>query len=425
MGFLKPEVGKARKPKFDLHLKIYDLNNVPLVSGQAFVKWHLSHSMTAEHRGRTQKCPIANHRVEWGFVTAVPSIRISIDRNNNLTECPMEFEVIQEFGLTEKVTLGIVRLNLSEYVEESEAFVKDVASPGRMRSNSMGVSPTRGGTSRPRRDSDVAEDGIVRRYLMQDSKVNSTLKISILMIQVDGERSYVAPPLKTAPVFGGIGGIMSEAIEDDAGPIAAAVPNLSKPRDAAELQDLYRSVLAASWSRQPNEHSAEEVIEDIFNGGNGWKTKPHNASPVTDGEDDDDDMGPRDTIRARDTRRITHNLLHPHHHHHHHSNRTASPSHNHQNNGPAGSSHRRTPSNSSDKSFSTVTVTPSNRRKGVRIHEHHLDHARSMASMTSTMTLDSDPMREVSYKGTREVREDDMRNDLIAWRLPGDGNQVM
>jgi hypothetical protein len=173
--------------------------------------------MTAEHRGRTQKCPIANHRVEWGFVTAIPSIRISIDRNNNLTECPMEFEVIQEFGLTEKVTLGIVRLNLSEYVEESEAFVKDVASPGRMRSNSMGVSPTRGGTSRPRRDSDVVEDGIVRRYLMQDSKVNSTLKISILMIQVDGERSYVAPPLKTAPVFGGIGGIMSEAIEDDAG----------------------------------------------------------------------------------------------------------------------------------------------------------------------------------------------------------------
>ncbi|KAJ4263950.1 hypothetical protein NW762_005988 [Fusarium torreyae] len=422
MDFLKSEVGKARKPKFDLHLKIYDLNNVPLVSGQSFVKWHLSHSMTAEHRGRTQKCPIANHRVDYGFVTAVPSIRISIDRNNNLTECPVEFEVVQEFGLTEKVTLGFVRLNLSEYVEESEAFAKDVASPGRIRSGSIGVSPTRG-TSRPRRDSDVVEDGIVRRYLMQDSKVNSTLKISILMIQVDGERSYIAPPLKTAPVFGGIGGIMSEAIEDDSGPIAAAVPNLSKPRDAAELQDLYRSVLAASWCRQPNEHSAEEVIEDIFSGGNGWKTKPHNASPVTDGDDDDEDVGHRDTIRARDVRRITHNLLHPHHHTH--SNRTASPTHTQQNNGPTGSSHRRTPSNSSDKSFSTVTVTPSNRRKGVRIHEHHLDHARSMVSMASTMSLDSDAIREVGYKGTREVREDDMRNDLVAWRLPGDGNQVM
>ncbi|KAM0233604.1 hypothetical protein ACHAP5_010335 [Fusarium lateritium] len=421
MGFLKPEVGKARKPKFDLHLKIYDLNNVPLVSGQSFVKWHLSHSMTAEHRGRTQKCPIANHRVDYGFVTTVPGIRISIDRNNHLTEYPMEFEVIQEFGMTDKVTLGVVRLSLSEYVEESEAFVKDVGSPGRIRSNSVGVGPNGGAMSRPRRDSDVVEDGIVRRYLMQESKVNSTLKISILMIQVDGERSYIAPALKTAPVFGGIGGIMSEAIEDEVGPIAAAVPNLSKPRDAAELQDLYRSVLAASWCRQPNEHSAEEVIEDIFNGGNGWKTKPHNASPVSEAEDDDDDLSPRNTIRTRDVRRITHNLLHPHHYQGRRS-RTASPSRTQHNNGTNGSSHRRTPSNSSDKSFSTVTVTPSNRRKGVRIHEHHLDHARSMASMTSTMTLDSDPMREVSYKGAREVREDDMRSDLVAWRLPEEGN---
>lgn len=173
--------------------------------------------MTAEHRGRTQKCPIANHRVDYGFVTTVPGIRISIDRNNHLTECPMEFEVIQEFGMTDKVTLGVVRLNLSEYVEESEAFVKDVGSPGRIHSNSVGVGPSGGGMSRPRRDSDVVEDGIVRRYLMQESKVNSTLKISILMIQVDGERSYVAPALKTAPVFGGIGGIMSEAIEDEVG----------------------------------------------------------------------------------------------------------------------------------------------------------------------------------------------------------------
>jgi hypothetical protein len=201
--------------------------------------------------------------------------------------------------------------------------------------------------------------------------------------------------------------------------IAAAVPNLSKPRDAAELQDLYRSVLTASWCRQPEEQSAEEVIDDIFNGGNGWKTKPHNASPVTDGDDDDDDIGHRGTVRTRDVRRITHNLLHPHIHGHNHR----SPSRHRSNNGPNGSSHRRTPSNSSDKSFSTVTVTPSNRRKGVRIHERHLDHARSMASMTSTMTLDSDPMREANYKGAREVKEDDMRNDLVAWRLPGD--QVM
>ncbi|EEU47489.1 uncharacterized protein NECHADRAFT_35440 [Fusarium vanettenii 77-13-4] len=409
MDFLKPQVGKARK--------IYDLNNVPLVSGQSFIKWNLAHSMNAEHRGRTAKCPIANHRVDYSFVTLVPSIRISIDRNNNLAECPIEFEVVQEFGISEKMTLGVVRLNLSEYVEESESFGKDVASPGRMRSGSIGVSPTRSATGRPRRDSDVVEDGIVRRYLMQDSKVNSTLKIGILMVQVDGERSYVAPPLKTAPVFGGIGGIMGESVEDDAGP----VPSISKSRDTAELQDLYRSVLAASWCRQPSELSAEEVIEDIFSGGNGWKTKPQNASPDTDGDDDfDDDLDHRDTLRPRDARRATH--LNVHHHHGTSPTTASSPTHAQPNHGPVGSSHRRSSSNSSDRSFSTVTVTPANRRKGVRIHE--LDHSRSLASMASTMSLSSDVLREVGFKGTREVREDDVRNDLVAWRMPGDP-QVM
>jgi hypothetical protein len=75
----------------------------------------------------------------------------------------------------EKITLGYITLNLAEYVEESED----------------------------------GEEGVTRRYLMQESKINSTLKIGIAMKQVDGERNFVAPPLKTAPVFGGIAGIMA------------------------------------------------------------------------------------------------------------------------------------------------------------------------------------------------------------------------
>ena len=63
------------------------------------------------------------------------------------------------------------------------------------------------------------EEGVTRRYLMQDSKINSTLKVGIAMKQVDGERNFVAPPLKTAPVFGGIAGIMAgeQGEPDDTG----------------------------------------------------------------------------------------------------------------------------------------------------------------------------------------------------------------
>jgi hypothetical protein len=105
-----------------------------------------------------------------------------------LQECNIDFEVIQLYSSGprgEKITLGHISLNLAEYVELS--------------------------------DQD-GEDGITRRYLMQESKINSTLKIGISMKQLDGERNFIAPPLKTALVFGGITGIVDfEQTEDDPG----------------------------------------------------------------------------------------------------------------------------------------------------------------------------------------------------------------
>lgn len=131
-----------------------------------------------------------------------------------LTECPIEFEILQEFAVAEKIVLGNVRVNLSEYVGENEMFAKDPMSPPRKR-NSLSSS---GSGARSSLDTHDPEHGIVRRYLMQDSKVNSTLKIGILMVQVDGERNFTAPPLKTAPVFGGIAGFMApEQGEDETG----------------------------------------------------------------------------------------------------------------------------------------------------------------------------------------------------------------
>ncbi|KAM7209614.1 N-terminal C2 in EEIG1 and EHBP1 proteins domain containing protein [Naviculisporaceae sp. PSN 640] len=320
-------VSKARKPKFDLHLTIYDLNNVPLVSGVSLIKWHLPHSIHGEHRGRTQKCPIANHRVEYNYSKLVP-LRIAIDRNNNLAECWIEFEVLQEFsvgsstngpnGREEKITLGTLRINLAEYVEESEALLRETSinpalhrmsftpnggresgekyGAGHYRrrssmSGSTGLSALEGSPRSSQRsvnDEDRSQsevqEGVIRRYLMEDSKINSTLKIGILMVQVDGERNYVAPPLKTAAVFGGIAGIVAADGLDQTDPHADAagqMPLLShKSRELFELQDAYRRVLTASWTSQPGELPADQCIEDIFAGGDGFRSehKPRNAN---------------------------------------------------------------------------------------------------------------------------------------------------
>ena len=50
-----------------------------------------------------------------------------------------------------------------------------------------------------------------------------------------------------------------------------ATPSLSSgSREAGELQDMYRRTLAAYWAAQPGELKADECIEDIFAGGDGW-----------------------------------------------------------------------------------------------------------------------------------------------------------
>ncbi|KAH6651883.1 N-terminal C2 in EEIG1 and EHBP1 proteins-domain-containing protein [Truncatella angustata] len=454
-------INKARKPKFDLHLTIYDLNNVPLVSGTSQIKWHLPHSMHGEHRGRTDKCPIdsINHRVTYDYSKIVP-VRISIDKNNSLTDCPIEFEVVQEFsssgGRDEKINMGVVRLNLSEYVEESENFPrkslgsrmggsleharKDILGPalqGKRRLSSASASGTLnsaalGVENGIAEEQEAADEGIIRRYLMQESKINSTLKLGILMIQIDGDRNYVAPALKTAPMFGGIAGIMAEGVEpvDDAAGSGAApnVTSQNKSREASELQDMYRRALAASWSCQAGELPADECIEDIFSGGDGWKD-PNNSRRKKKNNDNDrhqsrgrraEDLGSTTssgseeahggTLKPSDVHRMRDKLF-----------------------------HRRQHSASSERSLATVKEGrghSSSRQRPQRQHtrddpfadESSRVRSESLASLAPTMgSLGSGSgsgSAEHGYAagrrgGHKEVSEFDVRDDLVSWGLPG------
>lgn len=141
----------------DTALKIIDLNNIPLVSGTAFVKWRVPSSSATESHGQTDKAVIVDHRAQWNYEKSL-QVRLTIDKSHSLQECDIQFEVIQEFTSGhngEKSLLGRVKLNLAEYVDKSDD-----------------------------------EDGIMRRYLMHDSKINSTLKLGVIMRQVEGERSF-------------------------------------------------------------------------------------------------------------------------------------------------------------------------------------------------------------------------------------------
>ncbi|PWY72413.1 hypothetical protein BO70DRAFT_297789 [Aspergillus heteromorphus CBS 117.55] len=206
------------------------------MSGTAFVKWRLPSSSAPEHHGHTDKAVIVDHRAYWNY-DKILQVRLTIDRNQSLHECELYFEIIQEFasgGNNEKNLLGRIRLNLSEYVDKSDD-----------------------------------DEGIVRRYLMQDSKINSTLKVGIAIRQVEGDRNFITPPLKSAMVFGGIAGVVSseQSEHDELG----RLPTInSQNRETTDMQDMYRRTLAASWNSRADDLPADKLIEELFSGGISW-----------------------------------------------------------------------------------------------------------------------------------------------------------
>jgi len=81
---------------------------------------------------------------------------LTVDKNGMLQESEIHFEVLQEYSPSargERIVLGNVKLNLAEFVHGS----------------------------------DDGEDAVTRRYLMQESKINSTLKVGLLLIDLNQE----------------------------------------------------------------------------------------------------------------------------------------------------------------------------------------------------------------------------------------------
>lgn len=196
---------------------------------------------------------------------------MTIGRDQMLQECEIFFEIFQEFGSGgrgDRILLGRIRLNLAEYVDKSDD-----------------------------------DEGITRRYLMQDSKINSTLKIGILMHQIEGDKNFNTyanrkslsvqlltadrPPLKSAMVFGGIAGVVSQeqGDPDELGRIPSI--NGGKSRETGDLQDMYRRTLAASWTCRAGELPPDQLIEELFSGREGWATGAQSTRSGRSGRGDD------------------------------------------------------------------------------------------------------------------------------------------
>src|SRR5579859_6659323 len=232
-------LSKSSRPKLKLHLQIHELSSIPLVTGQVFVKWHILHSSRGECRGKTDRAPIIDHKAGWTDYRRECTFKVGIGRGGVLQERMLIMEVwVEMISGRERLRIGNVAVNLSEY-----ASVKSET----------------------------------RRYLLQESKMNSTVKVTISVVHVEGSKDYCTPPLKKAQMFHGITNLLAE--NKDLPQISRGIEqHNSKHLLHSPTQEMYRRTFAAQWRVQAGELAPGDVVEDIFNGGTGWKSD--NAPPI-------------------------------------------------------------------------------------------------------------------------------------------------
>ncbi|KAI8999794.1 EEIG1/EHBP1 N-terminal domain-containing protein, partial [Gaertneriomyces semiglobifer] len=141
-------VPKSRKVKFEATCVFEDLTNLPYVSGLYFIKWKIKNGSS----GTSAKSTVKDHVVTWQsqFRTDVTMV---IGKDGVLQPCELVILVKQVVNAGKSSEdVGMVSINLAEFA----------ASPSSS-----------------------------RRYLLQESRVNSILRLTVNMKLLKGGKSTV------------------------------------------------------------------------------------------------------------------------------------------------------------------------------------------------------------------------------------------
>ncbi|SCU95291.1 LAME_0F11562g1_1 [Lachancea meyersii CBS 8951] len=308
--------GKSKRPKFLFQLKITELSNIPQSSGYCFVKWHLkdgtgttSHSIvpsssdsadsgsgaaavrsSSQSRGATPRVLVKHHRAHWNYTLPKPVlVKLTTDKSRVLQRKELVLEVFFEFlerlgpgagdrkgsqqsdaspssgsgssnsvytqRVSRKVLLGVVEVNLAEYINREQRQIPS-------------------------------------RFLLQKSKVNSILSLAIQMELARGSyedfesSQYSNSGQLPNTLRNGISEVF-DASSDASSPTSSTfTPNTASNNSAAKKTDvqgtfsitinnpfvdkLYQKTFQVPWDPRPGEFNPKECVEDILDGGDGW-----------------------------------------------------------------------------------------------------------------------------------------------------------
>lgn len=324
---------KSRKPKFLLNLRINELINIPQSSGYCYIRWNLKEgtgtsssvvgangevkSVMTQSHGHTPKVKVENHRARWNYEFDRPlQVKLLVDKNRDLVPKNMILEVYFEFlqenretlpsgtrsrshshghtpepvsnnvyaqRTTGKLLLGVVSLNIAEYVKEDEQAVTNRFLLKKSKVNSilnvtMQLSLARGTYNDfnvPRNFTSGQLPGTFRSgigdILEDTSDVGS--------LQSSAYQSSIGSPQGTRHIISenghanGSGGVGNGKAHSNLGSsmTSPTLPTTTISASMSPLVDnLYQKTFQLPWDPRPGEFTPRECVEDILQGGNGW-----------------------------------------------------------------------------------------------------------------------------------------------------------
>ncbi|GJE93112.1 N-terminal C2 domain-containing protein [Phanerochaete sordida] len=129
----------------------------------------------AEAKGMTPWAPLQSYNVRWDHRVSV-AVQMDVHRETgDLLPCELKLVAMQrvvhgDLNAPRQPRLGAVYINLAEYAD---------AGP------------------------------VARRYLLRESKTNATLKLTIEVEHIGGEKQYTPPPLRKGEIMASVTGLLS------------------------------------------------------------------------------------------------------------------------------------------------------------------------------------------------------------------------
>lgn len=239
----------SSRPKFLYTFVVDEIRNVPKHSGSCYVQWRIHNTLPAL-KGRTPTTHIKDFRAVWRH-TEEGVLKVGT-KDNELQPRWLELEVFivtkshaqHDQGRTErqKSFLGKIMINLSEFA---------------------GVDGTQ-----------------PMRYLLKDSRVNAVISVSIGMSLIKGNlNDYIIPKLSSKGLANALDESTFESVSNSSkhGGASASSPmsdqkfhrSLKFASDPV-ITRLYQRTFEISWDPRPGEYTAEECVDDIILGSDGW-----------------------------------------------------------------------------------------------------------------------------------------------------------